>query len=166
MSVRDIIIYPNNVLQRKAEEIEDIGSDIISLAKDMAATMYAAPGVGLAAPQVGQSVRLILVDETGKRDSGKLITLINPVILEKEGEDIAEEMCLSVPEFATDIGRAAHIFIKGIDLEGRDVKLEVEGFLARIIQHEIDHLDGTVIADHASSLKRSIYLRKRKKGKI
>jgi peptide deformylase len=166
MPVRDIITYPNKVLQRTAEEIEDIDSDIISLAKDMAATMYAAPGVGLAAPQVDQSIRLILVDETGKRDSGKLITLINPVILEKEGEDIAEEMCLSVPEFATDVGRSTHIFVKGIDLNGKEVRLEIEGFLARIIQHEIDHLDGTVIADYVSTLKRSIYLRKRKKGKI
>ncbi len=166
MPVRDIILYPNKVLQRKADEIKDIDSDIISLTKDMAATMYAAPGVGLAAPQVGQSIRLILVDETGKKDSGKLITLINPVILEEEGEDITEEICLSLPEFATDVGRATHIFVKGINLNGKEVRLEIEGILARIIQHEIDHLDGTVIADYASSLKRSIYLRKRKRGKI
>ncbi|MCD6569994.1 MAG: peptide deformylase [Deltaproteobacteria bacterium] len=166
MPVKDIIIYPNKVLQKRAEEIKDIDSEIINIAQDMIATMYVAPGVGLAAPQVGQSIRMILADETAKRDSGKLITLINPVILEKEGEDIAEEMCLSVPKFAADISRATHIFVKGIDLNGKEVAIEAEGLLARVLQHEIDHLDGVVILDYASSLKRSIYLKKRKKGKI
>ena len=129
-------------------------------------TMYTAPGVGLAAPQVGVSKRLILVDPTANKEPGNLTTLINPVIIEQEGTETDSEMCLSVPEISIDVPRAKRIVVKGIDLNGKEVVIEAEGFLARIYQHEIDHLNGTVILDYASQLKRSIYLKKRKKGKI
>jgi peptide deformylase len=165
MSVRDILVYPHKILQKRAEEIKDINSEIVKLVNDMVATMYAAPGVGLAAPQVAQSKRLIVVDISAKDDSGELITIINPVISEKQGKEVGSEMCLSVPEFSIDVARATHILVKGIDLKGKEISLEASGFLARVIQHEMDHLDGTVILSYASSLKKSIYLRKREKAK-
>jgi len=166
MATRNIIIYPDKVLKNKDEEIDNIDFEVVSLAGDMKDTMYAAPGVGLAAPQVNVSKRLILVDPTGHRDSGKLITLLNPVILEKDGKEVTEEMCLSVPELQVNVPRATQLLVKGIDLDGNEVRLEAEGFLARIFQHEIDHLNGITIASYASSIKRSIYIKKRRKGKI
>lgn len=166
MPKKQIVLYPDNVLKNKAEDIINIDIDIITLAEAMKNTMYAAPGVGLAAPQVGSSKRLILVDPTSNKEPRKLITLINPVILESEGSDTDTEMCLSVPEISVDVPRATHIVIKGLDLTGKELIIEAEGFLARIYQHEIDHLNGTVILDYATRLKRSIYLKKRKKGKI
>jgi len=161
-----IVLYPEDVLKTKAQDIDNIDLDIITIAEDMKHTLYAAPGVGLAAPQVGVSKRLILVDPTANKESGNLITLINPVITEEEGTETDTEMCLSVPEISVDVSRATRIVVKGIDLDGKDVVIEAEGFLARIYQHEIDHLNGTVILDYASQLKRSIYLKKRRKGKI
>lgn len=166
MAMKDIAIYPESVLRKRAKEVENIDFEIINLVKDMEDTMYAAPGVGLAAPQVSVSKRLILVDPTGHKDSGKLIVMVNPEIIEEEGQDTAGEMCLSVPELQVDVPRATRILVRGYDLDGKEIRFEAEGFLARIFQHEIDHLNGITIAEYASSLKRSIYLKKRKKGKI
>ncbi len=166
MAMKDIAIYPERVLRKRAEEVKDIDFEIITLVQDMEDTMYAAPGVGLAAPQVSVPKRLILVDPTGHRDSGKLTVMINPEIIEMEGKETAGEMCLSVPELQVDVPRATRILVKGFDLNGKELRFEAEGFLARIFQHEIDHLNGITIAEYASSLKRSIYLKKRKKGKI
>jgi peptide deformylase len=166
MPKKEILIYPDKVLKSKAEKIEDISLDIINLAKDMTVTMYEAPGVGLAAPQVGQEKRLIVVDPTSGKEANRLIVIANPEIIEKEGSETDSEMCLSVPDVSIDVTRAKRILISGVDLGGREVRIEAEGFLARIFQHEIDHLNGTVILDYASFLKRSIYLKKRKKGKI
>ena len=163
---KKIVLYPDDVLKTRAQDIENIDIDIITIAEDMRHTMYTAPGVGLAAPQVGVSKRLILVDPTANKEPGNLTTLINPVIIEQEGTETDSEMCLSVPEISIDVPRAERIVVKGIDLNGKEVVIEAEGFLARIYQHEIDHLNGTVILDYASQLKRSIYLKKRKKGKI
>lgn len=163
---KKIVLYPDDVLKTRAQDIENIDIDIITIAEDMRHTMYTAPGVGLAAPQVGISKRLILVDPTANKEPGNLTTLINPVIIEQEGKETDSEMCLSVPEMSIDVPRAKRIVVKGVDLSGKEVVIEAEGFLARIYQHEIDHLNGTVILDYASQLKRSIYLKKRKKGKI
>ena len=164
--MKQIVLYPDDVLKNKAQDIDNIDVDIIALAEEMKNTMYSAPGVGLAAPQVGFPKRLILVDPTSNKEPGNLITLINPVIIESEGSDTDTEMCLSVPEISVDVPRATHIVVKGVDLTGKELIIEAEGFLARIYQHEIDHLNGTVILDYASRLKRSIYLKKRKKGKL
>jgi len=161
-----IYLYPDEVLKTKAEEIENIDLNIIDLAEDMKRIMYTAPGVGLAAPQVGFSKRLILVDPTSNKEPENLTTLINPVIVEQDGKDTDNEMCLSVPEVSVDVPRATRIVVQGINLEGKEIIIEAEGFLARIFQHEIDHLNGKVILDYASNLKRSIYLKKRKKGKL
>ncbi|HOO36858.1 MAG TPA: peptide deformylase [Deltaproteobacteria bacterium] len=163
---KKIVLYPDDVLKTRAQDIENIDIDIITIAEDMRHTMYTAPGVGLAAPQVGVSKRLILVDPTANKEPGNLTTLINPVIIEQEGKETDSEMCLSVPEMSIDVPRAKRIVVKGVDLSGKEIVIEAEGFLARIYQHEIDHLNGTVILDYASQLKRSIYLKKRKKGKI
>lgn len=164
--MREILVWPQDCLKEKAAEIKDIDFDIVTLAEDMAQTMYAAPGVGLAAPQVGISKRLIVLDPQAKTGPRNLTAIINPVIVEGEGKETAEEMCLSVPNFAVEIPRYTHILVKGVDLQGKPVEIEAEDFLARILQHEIDHLNGQVILGFASSLKRSIYLKKVKKGKV
>ncbi|HQG31299.1 MAG TPA: peptide deformylase [Deltaproteobacteria bacterium] len=166
MPKKEIVIYPDKVLKSTAEKIENIDLDIINLAQDMTVTMYEAPGVGLAAPQVGHRKRLIVVDQTSGKEANNLIVIVNPEIVEKEGTETDSEMCLSVPDVSIDVPRAKRILVTGVDLEGNEVRIEAEGFLARIFQHEIDHLNGTVILDYASFLKRSIYLKKRKKGKI
>jgi peptide deformylase len=166
MPKKEILIYPDKVLKSRAHEVDDIDLDIVTLAEDMRHTMHAAPGVGLAAPQVGESMRLVLVDPSAGKDENQLIVLINPVIVEKEGVETDTEMCLSVPETSVDVDRASRILVTGIDLKGKEVRMDVEGYLARIFQHEIDHLDGKVILDYASSLKRSIYLKKKKKGTL
>lgn len=166
MPTRDIVIYPDTVLKTPARPITDIDESLLTLIGDMEKTLYTAPGVGLAAPQVGAPLQLILVDETAKQGSGQLITLLNPVIKEREGGDSDAEMCLSVPEVSVNVKRATHILVSGMDLQGKEHEFEAEGFLARIFQHEIDHLHGKVILDYASSLKRNIYLKKRRKGTL
>ncbi len=166
MPKKDIVIYPDKVLKSKADPIENIDLRVVALAEDMSQTMYKAPGVGLAAPQVGEPLRLIVVDQTAGKEDDNLIVVVNPEIVEKEGTRVDSEMCLSVPDTSIDVSRAERILVKGIDLKGNELRIEAEGFLARIFQHEIDHLDGVVILDYASFLKRSIYLKKRKKGKI
>ena len=166
MPRKEILIYPEPELKNRADPIEKIDLEIVNLAHDMAQTMYKAPGVGLAAPQVGCTKRLILVDPTAKKDSDSLLVVVNPVIIEREGLVEDSEMCLSVPEVSVDVKRAERILVTGVNLEGKEIRIEAEGFLARIFQHEIDHLDGKVILDYASTLKRAIYLKKRKKGKI
>lgn len=166
MPKKDIVIYPDKVLKSKADPIENIDLRVVTLAEDMTQTMYKAPGVGLAAPQVGEPLRLIVVDQTSGKEDDNLIVVVNPEIVEKEGIRVDSEMCLSVPDTSIDVSRAERILVKGVDLKGSELRIEAEGFLARIFQHEIDHLNGVVILDYASFLKRSIYLKKRKKGKI
>lgn len=166
MEHRHILIYPEPVLKTRAQEIDNIDLDVVTLAQDMEEAMYKAPGVGLAAPQVGSSKRLILVDPTAGKEPGKLMVVINPVIVESDGKAFDSEMCLSVPEVSVDVPRSERIIIQGVNMDGKEVRIEAEGFLARIFQHEIDHLNGRVILDYASTLKRAIYLKKKKKGKI
>jgi peptide deformylase len=166
MEHREILTYPDPILKTRAEEILSIDGGIVTLAGEMKEALYRAPGVGLAAPQVGVSRRLILVDPTAGKEPGRLVMVINPVIVEREGESTDSEMCLSVPELSVNVTRARQILVKGIDLDGKEISIETEGYIARIFQHEIDHLEGKVIIDYASSLKRAIYLKKKKKGRI
>ncbi|HPW69126.1 MAG: peptide deformylase [Desulfomonilia bacterium] len=166
MPKKEILIYPDKVLKSRAHEVGNIDIDLVALVEDMRHTMYTAPGVGLAAPQVGEPVRLVLVDPSAGKDKSQLIVLINPVIAEKEGVETDTEMCLSVPETSVEVDRASRILVTGTDLKGNEVRMEANGYLARIFQHEIDHLDGKVILDYASSLKRSIYLKKKGKGTL
>ncbi len=166
MAIKDIIDYPNPILKNQSSEIKNIDGDLIKLIEDMTETVYSARGVGLAAPQVGVNKRLILADETGESGSGRLNIVLNPVITEMEGSELDSEACLSVPEFSIELPRASHILVKGVNQDGKDIELELNGFLARIFQHEIDHLDGQCIIDYASRLKRGIYVKKRKKGTL
>lgn len=166
MPKKEIVIYPDKVLKSRSDPVENIDLGVVNLAEDMIRTMYEAPGVGLAAPQVGEPKRIIVVDQTAGKEDGNLIVVVNPEIIEKEGTQVDSEMCLSVPDTSIDVARAERILVKGVDLKGNELKIEAEGFLARIFQHEIDHINGVVILDYASFLKRSIYLKKRKKGKI
>ena len=133
------------------------------MAEDMAETMYAAPGVGLAAPQVGVSERLIVLDVRNREGTKRLITLINPVIIEAEGRVVEEEGCLSLPGITENVPRAERVLVKGHDLDEREQEIEAEGILAVALQHEIDHLEGILFIDRISRLKRGIIQRKMRK---
>jgi peptide deformylase len=160
---RRIVHYPHPALEQKAEEISEITEEIRQLAHDMAEAMYDDKGIGLAAPQVGESVCLIIMDLSGPEERSELMTLVNPRIEEREGEVVSEEGCLSFPELFIKIRRSEKVTAKGLNLEGEEVTLHADGMLAVCLQHEIDHLHGRVILDHASRLKRSLYEKKVKK---
>jgi peptide deformylase len=163
--IRKIVKYPSPVLQRRSEPVEKVTDEIRGLLDDMAETMYAFDGVGLAAPQVGESVRAIVLDVSGgaTTEGEGLMKIINPEIFSLEGEIEYEEGCLSVPDMRVTMKRAARIRVRYIDEKGNVNELDADGLLAVAIQHEIDHLDGKLIIDCASRLKRDMYLKKRKK---
>jgi peptide deformylase len=163
MAVVKIRVYPDPVLATKATEIRQIDGRIAQLAVDMAETMYAAPGVGLAAPQIGVSERLICLDVKPPEGEKELITLINPVIVEAEGQVVEDEGCLSVPEIRENVARAERVLVRGLDLNERQREIEASGLLARALQHEIDHLDGILFINRISRLKRGIIQRKIRK---
>ena len=129
----------------------------------MAETMYDAPGVGLAAPQIGISLQLTVIDITSKDEPNDLIVLANPKIIKGEGEQIDEEGCLSVLDYCSNVKRYEKIWVEAQDIEGNPISFEAEGFYARVIQHELDHLDGKLFLDRISSLKRTLYTKKRTK---
>ena len=163
MSLLRIRHYPDDVLRRKAEPVETVDEKIRILARDMAQTMYDAPGVGLAAPQVGVSQRLVVIDCSANDEPPELITAVNPSIIEAQGESAEEEGCLSVPEFYAPVSRHTWLKVRYFDLDGQQVEREAEGLLAVAFQHEIDHLDGVLFIDHLSSLKKSLFRKKYKK---
>ena len=164
MAVLPICKLPHPVLRQEAREISDIDGRLQRLVDDMAETMYAAPGLGLAANQVGELQRLIVFDVTHKEGrSRKLQVVINPCIVAGEGEVTREEGCLSVADFAAEVRRHAKVLVKGLDREGRPMEITGEGLLAVVLQHEIDHLNGILFIDHISRLKRGLYLRRLKK---
>jgi peptide deformylase len=164
MALLPIRTLPDPVLRQKAGEITEITADLQRLIDDMAETMYAAPGLGLAAPQVGHLHRLIVFD-VSHRDGGprKLQVLLNPCITAGEGEIIREEGCLSVADFSAEVKRHARVTVKGLDREGKPLEITGEGLLAVVIQHEVDHLDGVLFIDRISRLKRGLFLRRLKK---
>jgi peptide deformylase len=162
--VRQIKTYGHSVLTSKAEPIRDIDAFIVELARDMVETMYQAPGLGLSAPQVDVSRRLITVDLSVGKNGQDLIILVNPEIIDKEGEIVAEEGCLSVPGIYEKVTRPARVEVKGLDLEGRVRTYEATEILARVFCHEIDHLNGRLFIDRLSPLKRQLLKRKLKKG--
>ena len=163
MSAAKIRVYPDSILQTKAAEIKNIDGRVVDLAQDMAQTMYDAPGVGLAAPQVGVSERLIVIDVTNPEGKKGLITLVNPEIIEMEGQVVEEEGCLSLPGIRENVSRAARVLARGYDLNEREQEIEATGLLAVALQHEIDHLDGILFIDRISRLKRGIAQRKMRK---
>lgn len=164
MSFLEILQFPDPTLRRTAERVGVIDGEIERLVRDMAQTMYRAPGIGLAAPQVGVAKRIILVDLSAGEKAGELITLINPEIVCKEGEIRMEEGCLSVPDLREDVKRCSRIVVKGLDVEGRVIEVVGEELLAVALQHELDHLDGILFLDHLSQLKRSRYVAKLKRA--
>jgi peptide deformylase len=164
MAIIPIRKLPDSVLRQQAQEITQINGELQRLIDDMAETMYAAPGLGLAASQVGVLQRLIVFD-VSQRDGGPrdLKVILNPCITSAEGEITREEGCLSVADFAAEVKRHARVQVKGLDREGKPLEITGEGLLAVVIQHEVDHLDGILFIDRISRLKRGLYLRRLKK---
>lgn len=160
MALRTILHYPDPVLKKISQPVANIDDELRTLARDMAETMYDAPGVGLAAPQVGVSKRLIVIDCAPQDAPPDLIVAVNPEIIAREGEICEEEGCLSVPEYSARIPRSARITARYLDLDGNTVVREAEGLLAVAFQHEIDHLDGILFVDRLSPLKRGIFKKK------
>lgn len=160
--VREILIWPDPVLKQKAKPLAQVDAGTRKLVKDMFETMYAADGVGLAAPQVGVLERVIVLDTTPRQPESKPLAMINPEIIAMEGETTYTEGCLSIPGEAEDVDRAAKVTVKFLDVDGAEQTLECDGLLAIAVQHETDHLDGTVFVDHLSTLKREL-IRKRMK---
>ena len=167
MAILRIHTFPAPILKRTAAPIDTIDGSVAQLASDLAETMYDAPGIGLAATQVGASQRLIVLDVRKKDEpAGKhLLKLINPLIAEREGEVVWEEGCLSVPDFSSDVTRAQRILVKAWTLEQQEIQIEASDLFAVALQHEIDHLDGILFLDHVSRLKRELYASRRKKLK-
>jgi peptide deformylase len=163
MAVLEIRKYPDPVLNQVAAPVQDITGATAKLIGDMLDTMYAAPGVGLAAPQVGVSQRIIVLDVDHDNPHKQVYRLINPVITRAEGEVVWEEGCLSVVDFTAEVKRAAQVELAALDENQKEVKITAEGLLAVALQHEIDHLDGKLFIDRISRLKRDLYSRRRRK---
>jgi peptide deformylase len=163
MAIRSILHYPDKRLRVHAEPIGQVTPQILALIEDMKETMYAAPGCGLAAPQIGVALRLFIVDTASDDEPSDLKVFINPEIVAREGKAVWEEGCLSFPGIHEDIERAAEITVRATDEHGKTVELTAEGLLGVAIQHENDHLDGVLMIDHMSVLKRRLALRKLQK---
>ena len=164
MTTLKILTYPDQKLRQPTSALENIDGDVQQMIDQMSSTMYAAPGVGLAAIQVGWDKSVLIYDIAASDQDRSLQVLINPRIVDQEGEILSEnEGCLSVPEFRADVKRYASILVEGVDREGRPLELEAKGLLAIVLQHEIDHLKGKLFIDHVSALKRQLYARRMKK---
>ena len=163
MAVRPIVLYPDPVLLTPTERVENRDAEIKSLVRDMIETMYAAPGIGLAANQVGVSRRVCVVDLSVGEKAEDLHVFINPRIVETSGSEVAEEGCLSFPDIHLDIERPFSATVEAEDLEGRTFTIAATGLLARAMQHEIEHLEGRVFLQNLSSLKRELLKRQIKK---
>ncbi len=164
--VREIVIWPDPVLKEIAKPVDAVDDTVRRVLDDMAETMYAADGVGLAAPQIGVSKRLIVIDVSPRQPEQKLVHLVNPEILKVEGKMTYTEGCLSVPGEAEDVDRAAKVWVRALGRDGKPFEIVAEGdLLAVALQHEFDHLQGTLFVDHLSSLKRELIRRRMKKLK-
>jgi len=163
MNALKIYTYPDAVLKSPAKPIENIDDDVQHLIDKMIETMYAAPGIGLAANQVGEAMRVIVFDLSPREAGRNPAVLINPEILENEGLISREEACLSVVDFSAEVNRSARIHVRGVDRHGNPVDMDAEDLLARCLQHEIDHINGILFIDRISSLKRAMYKKRLKK---
>jgi len=159
MAYMQIKTYPDPVLRKVCKPIESIHDEMVTLCDDMVETMRLAQGAGLAANQVGVSIRLIVLDPRTKKND-KPIILINPVITEQNSEEITEEGCLSLPKFYEYVKRAKRIFVTGINIKGEPFEMECDGFMARAVQHELDHLNGVLLIDHLSPVKKDLFKKK------
>jgi len=163
MPIRPIVKYGHPVLHAPAEPVAKIDDEIRQLVKDMIETMYAAPGIGLAAPQIAVPLRVIVIDLSVGEDPAQVIRLVNPEFLDKRGEQKHEEGCLSAPGYEGSPIRPAEVKVRGLDLEGEPREYTGTGLLARAFCHEIDHLDGMLFVDRLSPLKRDLLRRKLRK---
>jgi len=164
MSILEVLTYPDKFLSQPTKAVENINGKIQKIIDNMAETMYDAPGAGLAAIQVGFDKSIIIYDSLPGETEKSLQVLLNPKILESDGEIISEnEGCLSVPDFTSNVKRPSLVLVEGIDREGSPLRIEAEGYLAIVLQHEIDHLNGILFIDRISSLKRELYKRRIKK---
>ena len=161
--IREILHFPDPRLKQGGQDVTDITGDLVQTVEDMVVTMYNAPGIGLAAVQIGVPHRIIVVDVNHEEPGKDLLKLINPVITAREGEVIWEEGCLSVIDYTAEVKRAAKVEIKAWTPDQKEVILQAEDLLAVALQHEIDHLDGKLFIDRISRLKRELYARKVKK---
>jgi peptide deformylase len=161
MSVLDVVIYPHPILRQELKDVEKIDEDLKKLAEDMADTMYESRGVGLAANQINSEKRIIVFDPDPDPEIRNFTVLINPHIIEKEGSQISkEEGCLSLPGIRSDVKRFERVKVKALNLEGEEIEIDGTDLLGIILQHEIDHLNGTVFIDRLSSLKKKFYHKK------
>jgi len=163
--IRRIHTYPDPVLAQEARPVDNLDGRTVALLDDLVETMYAAPGIGLAATQVGVAERAIVLDvpgEEGKSGPG-LLKLVNPVIAERDGAIVWEEGCLSVPDFTASVERARRILLRGWTPQQKEIEIDAEGLLAVALQHELDHLDGRLFIDHLSRLKRDLYRKRQQK---
>lgn len=164
MSKLKILTYPDKFLSQPTRPLDNINGEVQEMIDKMAHTMYEAPGIGLAAIQVGWDKSVLIYDIAPREESRSLQVLVNPKIVTREGEIISEnEGCLSVPDFRADVKRAAYLTVEGQDRDGNPTRFDAEGMLAIVLQHEIDHLNGTLFIEHISSLKRQMYKRRIKK---
>jgi len=165
MALRPVLQFPDKRLRDVSAPIAEITDEIRELARDLCDVMYDEPGIGLAAPQVGEPVRLVVVDTEWTVDGAERnpLVLVNPELSEHEGKVTWTEGCLSVPDFEAEVERAERVLLRAQDLDGKDVELRAEGLQAVCFQHEVDHLDGVLYIDRISRLKRSRYVAKRKK---
>jgi len=165
MALREVLQFPDKRLREKSQPIEQVTEEIRALAQDMLDVMYDEPGIGLAAPQVGVPVRLIVVDTEWTEEGAERnpLVLVNPEIVERSGTITWTEGCLSVPDFQADVERSERVRLDARDLDGGAVSIEAEGLRAVCFQHEIDHLDGLLFIDRISRLKREMYVRRRRK---
>jgi peptide deformylase len=163
MAILHICTYPEEILGQRAEPITEIDEEVITLVDHMVETMYNAPGIGLAATQVGVGKQLLVADIAPRGPESELIVLINPEIVAAEGEVIFEEGCLSVPDYQAEVKRHEKVTVRGLNLKGEEIEIKAEGLLAIVLQHEIDHLNGMLFIDRLSKLKRDLYKRRRRK---
>ena len=164
MDKLDILTFPDKTLSRQTSPLDNIDGKVQEMIDGMSNTMYDAPGVGLAAIQVGWEKSVLIYDISPREESRELHVLVNPKIVTREGQIISEnEGCLSVPDFRADVKRSEFVTVEGHDREGNPLRLDAEGLLAIVLQHEIDHLNGTLFIEHISSLKRQMYKRRIKK---
>ncbi|MBX6359902.1 MAG: peptide deformylase [Acidobacterium ailaaui] len=161
--IRPIVKYPDPVLQRPTEPVTEFNNELRALVDDMFESMYAAQGIGLAAPQIGVPKRLTVIDLSLGKDPKEKIVLVNPEIIHKEGRQVEEEGCLSLPEIREKVSRAYKVRVRAQDLDGNWFELDGEELLARAFQHEIDHLDGILFIFRISALKRDLILRRIRK---
>lgn len=161
--IRTIVKYPDSRLKQRCEPVREFDGELRRLATDLLETMYAAPGVGLAAPQVGETVRLIVVDASGGEQPDRHLVLVNPELVEQQGVQKGEEGCLSIPGVTAVVERPLRVRVRAQDLDGNPFEVEGEELLARILCHEIDHLDGILYLDRLSPLQRELIKRKIRK---